>query len=283
MRYCSTLLFIILFQYSLFCQETITYFTLDSLKIIRTVTGGWDLDPATYIKTCNFYERKDNYLYFRDVILEDVDMNTLILMENIGTTTEFYGDVTFIKDKSHVYYRDKEIKNAETNSFRVIYGNYAKDKKNVYYQNKVIKNADPESFKVLDMEYAMDTNCFYSYGKRLKGREAIYIRELYEMTGWINFDIFYTHSKQGDISYIGKRFNCDTESFTDLDMHYAKDKYNAYYKGKKIKGADAASFERANWEEAASVAQQLSIEDNYKYNHWAKDKDYYYFFGKKVK
>ena len=61
-----------------------------------------------------------------------------------------------------------------------------------------------------------------------------------------------------------KMFECDVKSFEVLKGEYAKDKYNVYFRGKKINDVDPTSY------------QQLSLS-------YAKDNKHVFYYGKPLK
>ena len=66
------------------------------------------------------------------------------------------------KTEYAVYWKGKEIMNADPKTWERIDDHYSKDEKNVYYENfAFIPPADPETFEILGDDYARDKNTVY--------------------------------------------------------------------------------------------------------------------------
>lgn len=85
----------------------------------------------------------------------------------------------YYKDEKNVYYKNKIIKNADLETFRIFGSDYAKDINHVYLYGKIFKKADPETFtiskcphqtniKMYDSYYAEDKNNMYYMNKIVK-------------------------------------------------------------------------------------------------------------------
>ncbi|OXG02263.1 DKNYY family protein [Flavobacterium araucananum] len=82
------------------------------------------------------------------IIVNDVLINKGIIVPEIDVKTFEILDYNFSKDKNHVYYDCKKIKEANYSSFKIISEEYSKDSKHVYFKDVIIKEANPETFKV---------------------------------------------------------------------------------------------------------------------------------------
>ena len=70
----------------------------------------------------------------------------------------------FAKDRQHVYYEGKIIKQARPSTIQMIgdkKSNYLADDQHVFFRTEIIINADPSTFKVLEFPYSRDKNDVY--------------------------------------------------------------------------------------------------------------------------
>jgi hypothetical protein len=283
MRIIPSIILALISSCNLFCQEGIFYYTKDSLKIFRKIEEERDKDSSTFLENVYGYTKKGGELYLMDEKVNDVDINSLILIENKGILAVMGIDVSFIKDKNHVFYGGSKIEAANSQTFEVLFYDYAKDDRYVYMGDEIIKDADPMTFTCLSMEFTKDESNFYSYGNKLLGDEAIYVGRLFKYCGNISFYIQYTVGGN-EVYYRGRKLNCDLNSFQDLQDGYAKDKLYSYYEGERIIGADPITFTRTiNSEEEEKLYKLLKLDIVYLDSPFAKDKNHYYYFGKTIK
>ena len=57
----------------------------------------------------------------------------------------------------------------DADSFQLLRYSYSKDKNHIYYEDKIIKDADPETFEIIDYFYAKDKHRVYKFEKELRG------------------------------------------------------------------------------------------------------------------
>ena len=93
-------------------------------------------------------------------------------------------DYFYAKDKNYVYYQEKLVKGADSDTLKKVELNagnskildfgstYASDKNSVYFKNMKIEGADPASFVMLEQGYYKDKRYLYFYGKRLEGSDS---------------------------------------------------------------------------------------------------------------
>lgn len=70
----------------------------------------------------------------------------------------------FAKDREHVFYEGKIIKQARASTIKIIgdnKSNYLADDKHVFFRTEIIINADPSTFKVMEFPYSRDKNDVY--------------------------------------------------------------------------------------------------------------------------
>lgn len=191
-----------------------------------------DVDVNT-VQVVSFYFLKDkNHLYYYQYnndgdneiitqnIFSDFDAGTFTVIDN-ELNPQFY-----FKDKNGIYFRERygksgldltRIDGADPDTFMALpHYLLAKDKNHVFYQGKIIESLDANTFEVLDGSYFRDIN-------------SIYVRHQETFTPLANSD------------------PC---SFVIIDYRdqyqwggYAKDKYQVYYRGYIVEGADPDTFQ----------------------------------------
>jgi hypothetical protein len=128
------------------------------LIILGTVTMSLTVRNRGYIKT-----EKEIFYNTRE-ITEEYDFDSFIIL------SYFYA-----KDKNHVYYMDKILKNSDAGTFElledsypeVLKNYYAKDRQTIVFEDTPIEGADIETFKSLGAGMAQDKNSVYYRGKKL--------------------------------------------------------------------------------------------------------------------
>lgn len=128
---------------------------------------------------------------------------------------EWLGGI-FLQDSKNIYAIDPwnirnvhKLENMDRNSFGVVNNRFAKDRNKILIGLQEVPNIDHDSVKFFD-SYFVDRNRGY------------FILDNDTQLRIIN--------------------DVDIETFEDLGNYYAKDKNYAYFKGRRIIGADAASF-----------------------------------------
>lgn len=113
-------------------------------------------DPKTF-ETINCALGKDkNKVFYKGKLIEQSDAATFEVISYLG----------WQKDKFRIYYCGKPMNTIDLESFEVLPKHYAKDRYHVYFNNRILKNADPATFKVNRLtEIARDKNATYKYGK----------------------------------------------------------------------------------------------------------------------
>lgn len=146
-----------------------------------------------------------------DYDLFDADPATLINVRD-----EY--NLTYFKDKDHVYYMFDRIPGADAGTFEYIDRGYAKDKKYAYHKNKPIEKSDVETFKFLKFALAKDTNHVYFNGNVLN---------MYDTQTFMIVAVFQNY-------YVRDNFK---------QHYYLKDKHGVYINHEIIPYADPGSFE----------------------------------------
>jgi hypothetical protein len=165
-----------------------------------------------------------------------------------------------------------EIKYVDVRSVEVVGRDYLKDKLHVYYKYRMIKNADSRTIKMLssnDNAFAMDKNMIYYEGHAFRDLDIKSLQFFGESCSSFLRDknhlyCTFTVDYSNDIDYIIPAVEgVDPEKYQFINNFYGKDDKVAYYKGKPILGSDAKTF--------------ILLED------YAKDTNLVYFNGLKVK
>lgn len=115
-----------------------------------------DADQATFSVISDGYGKDKNHIYYSDKIIVDADSESFVLLNKSTYPLEGISS-WYAKDVNDAYYRSSAISGADIKSFIFVGGDYAKDKYNVYYQGKVLLNADPKTFEIVG-NYTKDKN-----------------------------------------------------------------------------------------------------------------------------
>ena len=169
----------------------------------------------------------------------------------------------YIKKNGNIYFWWKKLKNIDYFSFKPLKFGYVKDKYNVFFEWKRLPNIDVNTFEILKFWYAKDKNNVYYNWEKMNNVDVN------------SFEVLkFWYAKDKNNVYVGKDtwndlfwINIDVETFEPLSWSYVKDKNGVYYDFDKIEWADPGTFR--------------IIKSSYDYD--AKDKNYYYFEGKKKK
>ncbi len=171
---------------------------------------------------------------------------------------------TYALDAKQVYigywHNAMSIDSADPATFSIFTpdGAYTKDKDRVYWFGVELEGADPATFRIIKSPYAIDAN------RAFAGITPFAVRSLenFEVLKIDGFDppIINRHrnlvikdrsevsvfgwSRDGIAYYWGstKLKGAAYDSLTILNTCHAKDKKTVYYRGKRIRGADAESF-----------------------------------------
>jgi len=210
------ILFLISISFWLYQKENITFFQKQS-------------------KQNSGYKIKKNEVYYDDIKLKNVDIDTFEIFESCYAKDKnniFEGHINFkdadlyfdapsfkafncyyTLDKNGAYYRlNKKISQADINTFESLNEVFAKDKNNIYFKWHLIKDVDYSSFKIIEKRFAKDKN------------QIFYIKELsYEF----NKNKFYNKK------YLKIKNMADVNTFEIINnlnyCTYTKDKNNIYY------------------------------------------------------
>ena len=170
-----------------------------------------------------------------------------------------YPNVTYAKDKYHVYWLTSEmhiVEGADPETFEHVSGLFLRDKNAIYYKGRMLDGADLDTFKPQYSEsyhkteklrqgskWASDKTYLYWYGTL--GHSKVKLRD---PETFVLLDLFW--AKDSKAYYRGscpekrvKVMDVDYDTFEILDWHYSKDKNNVYYKCDILPDADPGTFE----------------------------------------
>ena len=110
------------------------------------------------------YKVNNNKVYYDDIILEDVDIQSFQILSLI-----------YAKDKNSVYSFDQKLSDIDYQTFTICFiqnneripSNYTKDKNAVYYANVKLE-ADIDSFIALENYYGKDKNVVFFEDHKLE-------------------------------------------------------------------------------------------------------------------
>ena len=195
----------------------------------------------THVKDKNgiysFYQKENEVVVEKVEISPEIDLKTLQPIENYSE---------YSKDKNNVYYHFKKIEGADIKTFEPEGYSIGKDKMGVYYETRKVNGVDVNSFEVLKNDFFKDKNNVYYKNKKLE----IFKPKNFEVIDYSlvkqNEDLYYfTEDENNNTKFVPlESKNVDIDTFQILDDDYAKDKNNAYYKGKIFKEADVKTLDK---------------------------------------
>lgn len=168
------------------------------------------------------YAKDKNGIYLGTKLSTTIDANTY---EVIG--------FLYSKDKNNVYlFGDRKIANADPATFTLISEeSYAKDKSHIFYYDNILKDADLATFELLDNEYSRDKNSVYKGQYKIDGADpATFVIFSYDLSKDKN-GVYYNQTKVATV---------DTATMKYFSGDYYYDKNNFYSKDKIISGVDVS-------------------------------------------
>ena len=235
----------------------------DKLKIINFKENGIDIDfndfkvissedPTIYKNKNDIYFQKGGKIY----PIKNVDAKTF---EEINGRS--YLDNKYYRDKNNVYYfsEDKMLKmeNADRNSVNELSKNILRDKSNVYFENKQIKGLDINSIKVIyengisePENLIKDKNGIYYIDENKKTLIKFRNDEIDIESFGIANEMLDDYFKDKNNVYYLEEYklhrldDLDIETYQNISMtRYKKDKNNLYFKWKKVKNVNPDDVE----------------------------------------
>jgi len=148
---------------------------------------------------------------------------TFLLVAMMGWAMTSYAQ-RYEMDHGRVYFNNELMMHVDVRSFVDLGFGYAKDVHNVYMNGRVLENVDPSTFRL------KISNTWRHHGKNEKNQEMPAARRGYYKT---NMNVYYADHK----------LDAMASTFVELKDGYAKDVFNVYYYGEKVKGAMASNFQ----------------------------------------
>ena len=222
-----------------FCDKNNVYYRNVPMK---------GIDPKTFEPFVNYTHVKDKngihhfYLFNDDLVVEKVELSPEI---DLKTLQSFENYAEYSKDKNNVYYDFQKIEGADIKTFEPDGYSIGKDKTGVYYKTHKINGIDVNSTEVLENEFYKDKNNIYYRNKKLENFKPENFEVISSSLVGQNEDFYYFTEDENDNTkfILLENKNVDAETFEVLDEEYTKDKNNAYYKGKILKGVDVKTLD----------------------------------------
>jgi len=229
-------------------EEIDAAFTKDKNNIYYEDIPMKGIDPKTFEPFVNYTHVKDKngihhfYQFNDDLVVEKVELSPEI---DLKTLQSFENYAEYSKDKNNVYYDFQKIEGADIKTFEPNGFFIGKDKKGVYYKTHKINGIDVNSTEVLENEFYKDKNNIYYRNKKLENFKPENFEVISSSLVGQNEDFYYFTEDENDNTkfILLENKNVDAETFEVLDEEYTKDKNNAYYKGKILKGVDVKTLD----------------------------------------
>ena len=229
-------------------EEIDAAFTKDKNNVYYRNVPMKGIDPKTFEPFVNYTHVKDKngihhfYLFNDDLVVEKVELSPEI---DLKTLQSFENYAEYSKDKNNVYYDFQKIEGADIKTFEPDGYSIGKDKTGVYYKTHKINSIDVNSTEVLENEFYKDKNNIYYRNKKLENFKPENFEVISSSLVGQNEDFYYFTKDENDNTkfFLLENKNVDAETFEVLDEEYTKDKNNAYYKGKILKGVDVKTLD----------------------------------------
>ena len=152
-----------------------------------------------------------NYYSYKNSIYVLEEHNYLKKLDDANAASFRVLSGAFAKDTKHVFYGGVRIQQADPVTFKVLDDTpFAKDKLYAFFQYHVIPNVDIDTFTALNSTYAKDSKHIYQYYRT--------------------------------DNHVVKGADISTFKVFDNKSAYAVDRFNAFYDGKPVQGADPLTF-----------------------------------------
>jgi hypothetical protein len=211
-------------------------------------------------------------------------------------------DSRYFVFEKEVFYDGGILKDADADTFRVLNAIYAVDKNVAYYNGEVIGGADALSFKSFGKVYATDNKAVYTKGRIIQNIKPVSFSVLGENFVGGDGRVFYD-----DYIFDGEIVGADLATFQVIDADHGKDSKHVFNKKDVMLGVDPIAFQVSqnvplivksnkvygytNGKDTVYYSDDYSdiLDQNFDPalfkelgNHFAKDKNHVYYFGKTV-
>jgi DKNYY family len=192
---------------------------------------------------------KDGVWHYRTASIPQADAASFTVLDD-----------HYAKDRQRVYWGDsyrkgqeyysirhdrvKVIEGADAPSFRLMPYDYARDAASLYYEGRRIAVKDLATFEPMDDGFARDRLSGYYYQNQIAGSDGETFARLDSHHARDKSRVFFC-----GIDYTTSQSICrplqgaDPAQVQLLDTGYAKTATTVFYRGQRVTGADAASFE----------------------------------------
>lgn len=142
----------------------------------------------------------------------------------------------FAKDKNHVYWKGRELRDADPSTTRVLDNYFAVDKDQVFGFGTILLGANPDGFELLEGSWSRDSSSYFYSTKELDVCDYESFEIISEFTPFRAID---------ERCYYWETQVVPVEDFSTLQIlpgGYAADKFSVYFSERKIPSADVRSF-----------------------------------------
>jgi hypothetical protein len=222
-------------------------------------------DVKTFIHYNNrgYYSKDKNHVYYSTKKIKDADAATFGPLTNDNTNSYWH-------DKQHAYFTWKRIAGADGASFKYAGHHYAYDNNHVFFQNHLLPNADRKTFKPLADFIGKDAHHVFVTSNQVN---TILKPADFEVV-WINQELFGRDQQQIYALRYTMPFpllpfpGADPETFEVVGQYYAKDKKQVYYYSYHIQ--EIRIVEGANPETFTLYYDHIRNTDSSDGNHFYK-------------
>jgi hypothetical protein len=204
----------------------------------QTITTVLKAIPASFVTLGHGYAKDSHSAFFE---------STAFIVKDIATLKSI--NKNFVKDDFQAYYDLHPITGSDGKTFELLNGEFAKDTANIYFfgytegksKNIYKLSCDKETFEVLVYPYSRDQASVFYEGSKIIDAHAPTFNVLGNGYSKDKDHIFFRSGKMTDANVASFVQYEENESGTG-EFCYAKDDKAVFMGGKKINGADIASF-----------------------------------------
>ena len=202
-----------------------------------------NVDVKTFQALDEEYAKDKNHIYYEENIIEDADTNTFEKFFDVEAEINHYIRIKYYRDKNNVYYKGKKL-DVDRKTFEVLNEHFSKDKNHLYYNNRNAKEVDVKTFKII----SQDSKKIYIF----KDKNHLYNEssDVMENIDLKTFEILKNgkyKDKNGIYKYEANRLRIDFDSidpkeYEKLSRAYTKYKNSIYWYDTKMENVDVKSF-----------------------------------------
>jgi len=189
-----------------------------------------DKDKAYY---CDEYREGQNYYLTKKqtivTVLDAVPVSFVSINEG------------YAKDSKRGYFKGIGFPVKDVTSLAFLEGEFVKDQYQVYFRQRPVKDADVNTFRVLNMCYARDTAQIFYYGFHSDLYNGIH-KIPCKAASFSMLEYPYSKDDESVFCVYTKIAGADVNSFSVIGNSFSKDINHVYMESKMLKDADAATF-----------------------------------------